>query len=94
MSLCSDCISGVLDKLTPNDIYLLHELKDKTTAQLGDSRKTLYDALKEVMSTFQLQQAIIRMELLGLIGTQKYGNAMHYYITDTGLVVLDILSRR
>ncbi|NLZ52087.1 MAG: hypothetical protein GX892_02880 [Thermoanaerobacteraceae bacterium] len=94
MGLCSNCISEVLDKLTPNDIYLLHELKERTTAQLGDTRQGILERLSKVMSVFQLQQALIRMELLGLIGKQRYGKTMHYYITDSGLLVLEILSSR
>ena len=94
MSLCSNCVLKLIDKLAPNDIYLLHKLQEKITAQLGESRTELYSELKDVMSMFQLQQAIMRMELLGFIGTRKYGKTMHYYITDSGLLVLDILSKK
>lgn len=94
MGLCTNCISGLTEKLTPNDIYLLHELKDKTTAQTGESKKNIYKELESVMTIFQLQQAIMRMKLLGFIGSQRYGKTIYYHITASGLVVLDILSRR
>ncbi len=94
MSLCINCISGLIDKLTPNDIYVLHELKDKTTAQTGETKKELFNELKDVMTVFQLQQALMRLGLLGFIGSQRYGRTIHYHITPSGLAVLDILSSR
>ena len=41
VSLCSNCILELIDKLSPNDIYLLHEIKDKTTVAGRNKKKYL-----------------------------------------------------
>jgi hypothetical protein len=92
--LCRKCIEQVVKKLTPNDIYVLHELKDSVVVQTGASKKELLESLKNIMSIFQLSQALMRLELVGFVDGMKIGKSTAYYITSEGLLALDILSNR
>lgn len=92
--LCPKCTEQVVSKLTPNDVYLLHELKDKTTAQTGATRDEVFAKLKDTMSVFQLGQSLMRMEFVGFISSLKSGKTTYYHITQSGIVVLNILSNQ
>lgn len=92
--LCRQCIEKAVKKLAPNDIYVLHELKDRNAPQTGASRKELLASLNGTMSVFQLAQALMRLGLLGFIGEAKFGSSMVYYITAEGLLALEILKRQ
>lgn len=94
MSLCPNCIEKITEKLTPNDIYVLHQLQDKAVAQTGETKKEIFESLEDSMTDFQLYQALMRMEFLGFIGTQKRGRSMIYYIKESGIIALNILSER
>lgn len=91
--LCNRCIEQIVKKLTPNDIYVLHELKDRVAAQTGANREELFKNLKNTMSIFQLSQSLMRLELVGLIDGMKIGKFTFYHITSEGLTALDILNR-
>lgn len=91
---CNQCTINIIEKLTPNDIYLLHELQERNTPQTGKTRKEILNSLKESMSVFQLQQAIMRMELLGLVGSQKQGISRCYHITESGIYALSYLDSK
>lgn len=88
---CNDCIHNLISKLTPNDIYVLYKLADKSTVQTGESKNEIFKDLKDVMSAFQLQQALMRMDLIGLVDSQRQGRVIHYHITNNGSAVLQIL---
>lgn len=94
MELCRSCLMEIISKLTPNDVYVLYRLRDKTDGKTGENRSQLYEALADRMSIFQLSQALMRMELLGFINSFKVGKTFNYYITNNGLAVLEILSKQ
>lgn len=91
MGLCDHCVQGVISKLTPNDIYALHELQEHNKPQAGISKKELQIRLQEQMSVFQLGQVMLRLELLGMISIFRSGKIFYYSITESGLRALAIL---
>lgn len=94
MGLCHQCISDIMDRMTPYDVYILNELRDKTTAQLGANRDELSNLLGGNMSIFQISQSLLRLELVGFVGKLKSGRVEHFHITANGLAVLGALSKQ
>lgn len=90
--LCDHCLERTMKKLTPNDVFVLHELKDYQTPQTGAVKAEIYDSLIDTLSHFQLTQALMRLELLGLIGSMRVGRQTFYYCTDSGHSMLELLS--
>lgn len=84
-------LERILPKLTPNDIYVLHTLSDKTTPQLGMTRSEIKNNTDK--SDFNIFLCINRLELVGFINTLKVERTNQYSISYLGLKVLEILSK-
>ena len=89
--LCEQCVLSVISKLVPNDIFILNQLKDKVVPLAGVTRGDLSKALNDLMSDFQIQQALMRMDLIGFVGSQQQGRIWVYHITPDGLLALEYL---
>ena len=83
-------LQRIIRKLTPNDIYILHALREKTTPQLGLTRDEIKSDTDK--SDFNIFLSINRLELVDLIDTLKVGKTNQYSISDLGIRVLEILS--
>jgi hypothetical protein len=94
VSLCKACLEQIIGKLTDKDVYVLYRLRDKRNGLTGETRSQIFRSLSDRMSDFQLGQSLMRMELVGLIGSFKAGKNTHFYITRNGLAVLEILSNQ
>jgi predicted transcriptional regulator len=94
VTLCKNCLEQIISKLTPNDVYVLYRLRDKTNGMTGDTRSQIFETLSDRMSVFQLSQSLMRLELVGLIGEFKAGKNTLYFITQNGQSVLGILSNQ
>jgi len=89
--MCNGCIMQVLKKLTNIDVSVLSYLSDKTFAQTGESRAQILKTSGINASSFQIAQALMRLEIVGLINTVKSGKRENHYITTAGLKALDTL---
>lgn len=87
----------IVQKLVPIDIFILDELKDKSTPQLGINKNDLLNKLKSNnvdSSIFKVSQSLIRLEFVNCIATLKSSNTNLYYITENGLISLNILDNK
>lgn len=93
MELCPDCIEQMVKKLTPNDIYVLHELVEHDRPQTGIPKSDLLQRFAGQISDFQLGQAFMRLNLIGFIHVFRSGKVFYYSITESGIAALEHLKR-
>lgn len=94
MTLCSKCLEEIISRLTPDDIVLLHSLKDNTSAQTGLTRRELITIHGERMSPHQLDVALNRLHLVGCVAGLKVSRSINHYLTPDGLKVLQQLKNQ
>jgi len=84
-------MQNVLKRLTSVDVMVLNYLSDKVYPQIGESRAQILAFSGIGISSFQLSQALMKLEVLGFVNSLKVGKTHNYYIASAGTKILNLL---
>lgn len=89
--MCNECLQEISQKIKEIDVYILLALKDKTP-QIGMVLNDIKDQLND--TRYQVYESLMRLEFIGAINYLKDNRYNKYYITNTGLELLEILNEQ
>lgn len=95
---CKDCLKIILQKLNSNDIVILEFLANEnaTIPQCSLSWAAVCEKIidGESMSSNNVYTSLKRLNIFGLVETQKWTRKNKYYITTDGINILSLVQNK